>query len=63
MGEMVRMLKPKDIQEHLGIGKNKCYQLISLKSFPKIRVGNTYIIPEDKYLEWIDKNLKKKIII
>lgn len=41
-----KLLSVSDIQEHLGIGRNKAYSLIKLKSFPKIKIGSTYHIPE-----------------
>ena len=53
MDDMERLLTIKDIQEHLQIGRNRMYQLIKIDSFPKIKIGNTYRIPKQKYLEWI----------
>jgi len=42
-----KILSVTDIQEHLGIGRSKAYALIKLKSFPKIKIDNTYYIPEN----------------
>lgn len=50
------ILKPIDIQNHLGISKNKTYDLIQLKGFPKIQIGNQYFIPYEEYLKWLKKN-------
>ena len=55
---MDEMLTPTDIQKHLKIGRNKTYQLIQLSSFPKIKIGNTYRIPKEKYLKWISDNIR-----
>lgn len=52
-----------DIQKHLKIGRNKTYQLIQLSSFPKIKIGNTYRIPKEKYLKWISDNIRKTIFL
>jgi predicted DNA-binding transcriptional regulator AlpA len=60
---MVKMLKVKDIQEHLGISQRKAYALIQTKGFPKIMIGHRYFIPENKYSQWIDENVKHKIIL
>ena len=57
------MLTPKDIQNHLKLGKNKTYELINISSFPKIRIGNTFRIPKKKYLEWLNKNIRKTIYL
>lgn len=60
---MDEMLTPTDIQKHLKIGRNKTYQLIQLSSFPKIKIGNTYRIPKEKYLKWISDNIRKTIFL
>lgn len=60
---MDEMLTPTDIQKHLKIGRNKTYQLIQLSSFPKIKIGNTYRVPKEKYLKWISDNIRKTIFL
>ena len=60
---MDEMLTPTDIQKHLKIGRNKTYQLIQLSSFPKIKIGNTYRIPKEKYLKWISDNIRTTILL
>lgn len=57
------MLKPTDIQNHLGISKNKTYNLIQLKGFPKIQIGNQYFIPYEEYLKWLKKNIGSTISV
>lgn len=58
-----RMLKVSDIQNHLGVGKNRAYEIIKLKSFPKIKIGHRYYIPEDAYNKWIENYTKKNIFL
>jgi hypothetical protein len=58
-----KMLKVSDIQTHLNISQRKAYSLIRSKGFPKIIIGHRYFIPEDKYIKWIDENLKHTIIL
>ena len=53
MSDLEEMLTPMDIMNHLKLGRNKTYALIKLNSFPKIKIGNTYRIPKDKYLSLI----------
>ena len=62
-GRMERILKVSDIQNHLGISKNRAYELIKMKTFPKIQIGHRYYIPENEYNEWIKKNTKHTIIL
>lgn len=57
------MLKASDIQHHLGVSKNRAYDLIRLKSFPKIQIGHRYYIPEDAYLQWLEDYTKNRIIL
>nr|DAR46075.1 MAG TPA: helix-turn-helix domain protein [Caudoviricetes sp.] len=57
------MLTPMDIMNHLKLGRNKTYNLIKLKSFPKIKIGNTYRIPKDKYIKWVSDNIKNTIYL
>ena len=60
---MDNILTIKDIQENLGIGKNKVYKLIKLKGFPKIKIGHRYYIPESAYNQWIKNNTRSKVIL
>ena len=60
---MEKMLTVNDIQEHLHICKNTAYKLLKIKSFPKIKIGKSYIIPEDQYLKWVKDNVGKTIIL
>lgn len=53
---MQRMLSPKDIQKIFGCSRNKTYQLIETKGFPRIKVGKQYYIPEIDLEKWIEKN-------
>ena len=58
---MEQFLTIKDVQNHLQLGRNRVYQLIKIDSFPKIKIGNTYRIPKQKYLEWVENNIGKII--
>lgn len=58
-----RILTPKDIQEDLQLSKNTVYKLIRMSSFPKIKIGNSYRIPENQYKEWISLNLHREIVV
>lgn len=60
---MEKMLKVSDVQDHLHISKNTAYKLLKIKSFPKIKIGKNYIIPEGQYLKWVKDNIGKTIIL
>lgn len=60
---MDKILKVKDIQDHLGISKTGVYKLITTPGFPKIQIGHRYYIPESAYSEWIREHTDSKILI
>jgi len=45
-----------DVAGALGISRAGAYTLIKSKGFPKLEIGGRYIIPKDKFLEWINQN-------
>ena len=51
------MLSVLDVQKALGIGKNQIYNLVRTKDFPAMKVGGQYLIPKEKFEEWMDKKL------
>lgn len=59
MSEMIsfpRVLKVKDVQQILQIGRVAAYRLIHTGAFPVIRVGRSYRIPEEEFLCWMRTN-------
>lgn len=59
MNEMIsfpRVLKVKDVQQILQIGRVAAYRLIHTGAFPVIRVGRSYRIPEEEFLCWMRTN-------
>lgn len=50
-----------DIKELLGIGYNKAYELMKCDSFPSFNIGNKWLVPIDRFDEWLmnqDKSSK-----
>lgn len=43
----------KEIQQILNIGTNTAYNLIHSKSFPVIKVGQSYRIPKGPFYAWM----------
>lgn len=44
MREMETYMTPKEIMEHLQIGKDKACSLCALKGFPAIKFGSAYFL-------------------
>lgn len=51
-------LSATDISKYLGISKANSYQLMDSKGFPILRIGKRKLVPKDKFLVWINNNLK-----
>lgn len=44
-----------DIRDYLGIGKRQAYELVKSEGFPTKKLGNSYRIPKEDFLEWVRK--------
>lgn len=53
--QLPKLLKPKDIQKHLGIGKTKVYELFQSDGFASFQIGNQYYIEETEYIKWLHR--------
>lgn len=56
--ELPLMLTVKQVAVALGISEAKAYELANSKDFPSFRVGNRICIPKDKFIAWIQKQVK-----
>ena len=62
MSEQVQdILTVKDIQRILKIGTNTAYNLIHSKSFPVIKIGQSYRIPKESFYAWLDHSGAAKL--
>jgi len=48
-----------ELQAMLKIGRNSVYRLVNSHGFPTVAVGNRIIVPKDKFLLWLDRNIQK----
>lgn len=55
------ILCTKDLMNYLGIGKDRAYALMHLKSFPSIKIGKTYIVTVAELENWLSNNKGKEI--
>ena len=46
---------PSELQEMLGIGRNKAYKLLKTSQIYNKRIGNNYYIPKYSVIEYILK--------
>ena len=57
--ELPLMLSVHDVAEVLGISKSSAYVLVKEKGFPKLKIGARVVVPREKFIEWINKNISK----
>lgn len=57
---MVKLLTVKDLCPYLGCGKDRAYELMHSKSFPSIKIGHRYYVPENKLEEWTENYVYKE---
>ena len=61
MEEQRELMKTKDVQKYLGIGRDKAYTLMKMKSFPSTRLGKTYVVTKENLFKWLCENAGKTI--
>lgn len=54
-------LTVKDVQEYLGIGKDKAYKLFEDKRFPSYRIEGRRYVRKDKFLAYLDAKCSNAI--
>lgn len=52
------MLNVDDVATILGIGRSGAYKLVHQPTFPKIKIGRRYLVPQDALNHWIAAELK-----
>ena len=50
-------LNAKQVAAVLGISRAGAYNLMRSEGFPTLRVGNRMIVPKDRLLAWIDRQI------
>ena len=56
--EYADILRIKDVQQMLNIGRNKVYELLKSGEIKSIRIGNKYIIPKKSVIDFVTNKLQ-----
>ena len=59
----VSVLKAKDRQERLGIGRDRAYALMRSAGFPSTRIGRTYFVTSDNFEKWLNDYKYKTFLL
>lgn len=55
MNELPELMSVKEFREYLHISHEKAYQLVKMRSFPSIRIGNRYYVNKERLIQWLEK--------
>lgn len=61
MTQLPELMSVKELQNYLGIGKDKAYELVKSKSFPSLKIGGRYYIAKPDFVEWIGRQKVKRV--
>ena len=50
-----KCLNAEDIQAVLKLSRAGVYTLMHREDFPTIRIGKRMLVPEDKFIQWLDE--------
>ena len=54
------LLKTRDLQTQLHIGRDKAYSLMHAAGFPSIKIGGTYYVAQDELQKWLKRYTYKE---
>lgn len=57
LDQLPMALKADDIAQVLGISRANAYTLMHSESFPTLRIGKRMMVPKDKFLAWMEKQI------
>ena len=58
MTQLPELMTVKELQNYLGIGKDKAYKLLKSKSFPSAKIGGRYYVIKPDLAAWLGKQAK-----
>ena len=54
-----KCLNADDIQAILKLSRAGVYTLMHREDFPTIRIGKRMLVPEDKFIQWLDEQSRR----
>ena len=58
MTQLPELMTVKELQNYLGIGKDKAYKLIKSKAFPAVKIGGRYYVIKPYFAVWLGKQTR-----
>ena len=60
MTQLPELMTIKELQNYLGIGKDKAYALVKSKSFPALKIGGRYYVAKTDFVVWLGRQTGKQ---
>ncbi len=60
--DLPMFLNAQIIASALGVSPSSAYELLHEKGFPALRIGSRFVVPRDKFQEWVAENLGKECV-
>ena len=48
-------LNAKLVSQVLGVSISSAYELMHEEAFPSVRVGRRFVVPKDKFRQWVEQ--------
>lgn len=58
--ELPLMLSVPEVAKVLGISRAGAYELVKSEGFPSLTIGSRILVPKEKFIGWIEKNVSEK---
>lgn len=58
-----KVLKVKEVQEILGCGKSRAYEIVNQSDFPKITIGKRFYVLESEFYDWLHMYTRKQYVL
>jgi excisionase family DNA binding protein len=59
MKQLPELMTIKELQNYLGVGKDKAYKLVKSKSFPALKIGGRYSVVKSDFVSWLERQTGK----
>jgi len=51
------ILTVKDVSKYMRVNLTKAYEFFHRDDFPSLQVGKRYLVPKNRFLEWLDERI------
>ena len=58
--ELPMVLCAEHVAMVMGISRTHAYGLLHSEGFPTIRIGKRMVVPRDKFIQWMDNQVKSE---